>query len=67
MKSKSFGAVSWHFASDFTLFSITFAESQFAAHRKVELAQTFFCLKADGQGLIIGFEIFEFGPSKPEL
>jgi len=24
-------------------------------------------MKADGKGLIIGFEIFGFGPSKPEL
>jgi len=31
------------------------------------LAQIFFCLKANGKGLIIGFEIFGFGPSKPEL
>ena len=52
-----FCAVSWHFAPNFTLFSTTFAELWFAAHRKVELAK----------GLIIGFEIFGFGPSKPEL
>ena len=25
------------------------------------------CLKADGKGLILGFEILEFGPSRPEL
>ena len=59
-----FCAVSWHFAPDFTLFSTTFAESRFAAHRKVEMAQIFFYLKADGKGMIIGFEIFGFGPSK---
>ena len=52
-----FGAVSLRFASD----------SGFAAHRKVELAQIFFCLKADGKSLILGFEIFGFGPSKAEL
>ena len=67
MKSKSFGAVSWHFWTNFILFSITFAESRYAAHRKVELAQIFFCLKADGKGLIVGFVIFWFGSSKPEL
>ena len=31
------------------------------------LGKHFFCLKANGKGLIIGFEIFEYGPSKPEL
>ena len=62
-----FCAVSRHFASDFTLFSTTFAESQFAALRKVELAKFFFCLKADGKSLILGFKIFGFGPSKPKL
>ena len=67
MKFKSFGAVSGDFWADFTLFSTTFAESGFAAHREVELAQNFFCLKADGKGLILGFEIFEFGAFKPEL
>ena len=33
----------------------------------IELAQIFFSLKANGKGLIIGFEIFGFGHSKPEL
>ena len=33
----------------------------------MELAQIFFCLKANGKGLIIGFVIFEFGAFKPEL
>ena len=28
---------------------------------------SFFCLKADGKGLILSFEIFEFGPSMHEI
>ena len=32
-----------------------------------EIGLIFFCLKANGKGLIIGFEIFGFGHSKPEL
>ena len=62
-----FCPVSGDFWANFTLFSTIFAEWQFAAQRKVELAPKFFCLKADGKGLIIGFETFGFGPSKPEL
>ena len=33
----------------------------------IRIGSIFFCLKADGKGLIFGFEMFEFGPSKPEL
>ena len=32
-----------------------------------EIGPIFFCLKANGKGLIIGYEIFEFVHSKPEL
>ena len=51
MKSQSFGAVLWYFAPNFTIFSTTFAESRFAAHRKVELAQIFLLPESQWQGL----------------
>ena len=35
--------------------------------QKSRIGPNIFCLKANGKGLIIGFEIFGFGPSKPEL